>query len=101
MIYVVHMDISDEMLANALFPDEVIEMSFKACEDKVIRALQSDNLVLTEVDMVGESFVRLRRRQWRQTFDPFDYEDEDGVAKHVDGWECTRIEVTGTIEEKA
>jgi hypothetical protein len=100
-LYGVYRDISDELLANAKYPDQVIEDTFVDCENQVIRAMQNDNLVLTQVDMIGESFIRLKRDRWRHVVEPFDYEDEDGVAKHSEGWECTRIKVTGTIEEKS
>ena len=97
--YGVHQDIFDETLANAMYPDQVIEDCFTYCEDKVIRAMQNDNIVLTQVDMVGESFIRLKRDRWRHVVEPFDYEDEDGVTRRHEGYECTRIRVIGTIEE--
>ena len=99
--YGIHLDISDETLANAMYPDQVFEDSFSFCESKVIRAMQNDNIVLTEVDTVGESFIKLRRDRWRHVVEPFDYEDEDGVTHYCEGYECTRIEVVGTIEEKS
>jgi hypothetical protein len=98
--YAVHKDISDELLANAMYPEQVFADTVELCKKMVINALM--RYPDPAIDLFGEVFYALDTRHWRHVVEPFDYEDEFGLPRHSEGYSCTRVEVTGRIiEEKS
>lgn len=99
-VYGWHCDVSDEVLEHALLPDEIIAMQVELGKRAVTLEIMKGEHAWRDLLLAGEAFIELKDRSWHYVQEPFDYEDEDGVKHHSDGWQATRIEVTGRVIER-
>jgi len=98
-LYGWHCDLSDELLAHVLRPEAVIEMQIELGKQAILREVMQREPVWRGLINDGQAFVEFKHRSWHHVQEPFDYEDEDGVMRHSEGWEAARIEVTGRVVE--
>lgn len=99
LVYGWYSDISDELVANStLTLEQMVDLAVETGKRRLLQQMLEADPARAVMYAKGELFVRFLHKHERHTVDPFDYEDEDSVMQHSEGYECWRVLVEGNFD---